>query len=530
MPCPERRHGATVLGLAWLLLAQPAVAWAEPGRPGTVDELKSRLEYLTRILQHEPDRIVRDHGVTLAAGVVSLSFEYAGGGALSLSLARGEVRLNGRSVGRYPEGGALEAAWRRLAVDASRTDTPSAVTLLREWAPEGLSREEASYAALLREQGAGLSAPPAARFAPQPLATAPPGGLTVDLADLSNPEQLAPLLRSAATLRGPALRITVPGGQAYAGTFSVGTGEHRIGHHLVVRGDANVYGTVQGNLATVEGDVVIHPGGSVTGDVLAVAGAVRDLGGEVGGEIRTLDTPRAPALEAPPAAPVSGWVRLARNAAGVAGVFLSLLCVGFGLVLFARPPLEVVSDTVLHSFSRSLMVGLLGQVLVLPTFGMLVVGLVLSVAGILLVPFAVIVFALLLVIAVLGGFLAIAHAMGERLTRRQLAMGASITHANSYRYVTVGLSAVALLWLTWVLFGWVPVAGSLVLATAVLVTWLLATVGFGASLLSRAGFREHFAGRLLPQESLTDEYLWATPQFGVTAVKRPPRDRTPPPL
>jgi hypothetical protein len=60
---------------------------------------------------------------------------------------------------------------------------------------------------------------------------------------------------------------------------------------------------------------------------------------------------------------------------------------------------------------------------------------------------------------------------------------------------------------------------------------MLATVGFGAALLSRAGLKEHFAGRLIPAESLTDEYLWATPQFGVTAVKRPGRaDRTPPPL
>jgi hypothetical protein len=56
---------------------------------------------------------------------------------------------------------------------------------------------------------------------------------------------------------------------------------------------------------------------------------------------------------------------------------------------------------------------------------------------------------------------------------------------------------------------------------ATLVTWLLATVGFGASLLSRAGLREHFAGRLIPEEALTDEYLWATPQFGVKAVERP---------
>jgi hypothetical protein len=57
----------------------------------------------------------------------------------------------------------------------------------------------------------------------------------------------------------------------------------------------------------------------------------------------------------------------------------------------------------------------------------------------------------------------------------------------------------------------------------------MATVGLGAALLSRAGIRENFAGRIVPPEALTDEYLWATPQFGVPAVRRP-GTRTPPPF
>jgi hypothetical protein len=81
--------------------------------------------------------------------------------------------------------------------------------------------------------------------------------------------------------------------------------------------------------------------------------------------------------------------------------------------------------------------------------------------------------------------------------------------------------ATTALWLAWALFGWVPVAGGLIRGAAVLVTWLLATAGLGAALLSRAGIRENFAGRIIPPEALTDEYLWATPQFGVPAVKRP---------
>lgn len=519
-----------MLALLCTVLAAPAWPAAEPG-DREEPSWKTRLEILSHLLSDGQSQVVRDHVVSLATGVSTLAFGFPDGGALTLTLENGEFRINGRTVGVAPLDGAFESAWRQLVQDAARVGTPAALTLLREWTPDGFSREESSLAELLRERAASLSAPATIASPPQAIEPAAPGGLTIDLSDLSDPNGLAALLRTAARLRGEALRITVPGGQAHLGHYSIGSRQQIVGHVLVVRGDADVYGTVRGNLASVEGSVVVHPGAVVTGDVLAVAGQVRDLGGEIRGQIRTVDAPRRTGERSPPAEAASAaWLVMARNAAGVLGVSLTLMLVGIGLVLFARTPLEVVSDTVLHSFSRSLIVGLLGQVLILPTFGMLVVGLVLSVAGILLVPFAVIVFALLLILAVLGGFLAIAHAMGETLTRRQLARGASIASANSYRYVVVGLAGVTALWLAWVLFGWVPVAGTVIFATAALVTWLLATVGFGASLLSRAGFREHFAGRLLPAEALTDEYLWATPQFGVTAVKRPPKDKTPTPL
>ena len=208
------------------------------------------------------------------------------------------------------------------------------------------------------------------------------------------------------------------------------------------------------------------------------------------------------------------------HAAGLAGVFLTLTLIGFGLVLFARPNLEVVSDTVIHSFLRSFAVGLLGQILILPTFGLLVAGLVLSVVGVLLVPFVIIVCALVVIVGVLGGFLAVAHAMGETHTRRRLAQG-FIVPTNSYRYLLLGLGAVAAVWLAWVAFGWVPVAGTMILAAAALATWFLATLGLGACVLSRVGIRPNFAGRYVPPEMLTDEYLWATPQAGVPAMPRP---------
>ncbi len=360
----------------------------------------------------------------------------------------------------------------------------------------------------------------------------PPGAKDdppVALDDLSKPTAIESRLREALRRHGgEGIRVTITGGAARMGDFSIGSNESMPGHLLVVQGTADIYGKLLGNLVTVDGDVVLHAGGVVSGDILTLGGEVRDEGGEIGGEVRTFRT--SSVLESPLPAQVApaptALETVFRRMAGVVGVFLTLGALGFGLVMFGRPNLEVVSDTVSHSFGRAFTTGLLGQLLLLPTFGMLVVGLILSVVGIVLLPFAVVVYALLVIVGAVGGFLAVAHAMGETYTRRRMALGAIIGSPNSYRYLLVGLGALAAFWVAWSVFGWVPVAGDLIRGAAILVTWLLGTAGFGAALLSRAGIRENFAGRLLPPEALTDEYLWATPQFGVTAAKRP-GSRTP---
>jgi len=391
-------------------------------------------------------------------------------------------------------------------------------------------------------RGAQDTAPAAPRAEPAPAQTGsarhgvtpraiPPAGsrgLTVDLADLSRPTLLDSRLQPLTRLPAGEVRLTVPGGRARLGAFSVGSSETLREHLLVLRGNADVYGRVEGNLVAVNGDVVVHPGAVVTGDVLAIRGEVRDEGGEIGGEIRTLGgvTPVAGRAESAPRR--SAGAQVLRNAAGVLGLFVTFAALGFGLVLFGRPNLEIVSDTVTHSFGRSFVTGLVGQLLLVPTLGMIVVGLVLSVVGVLLLPFALVIYGLLAVVGVVGGTLAVLHAMGETYTRRRLARGEAGSQ-NSYGYIVTGLLAVFALWAAWALFDWVPVAGTLIQIAAILVTWLLATVGFGAALLSRAGVRENFAGRIIPPEALTDEYLWATPQFGVPAVRRPTSHRTPPP-
>src|SRR6476469_3820166 len=122
--------------------------------------------------------------------------------------------------------------------------------------------------------------------APQAIPQASAGQAPVPLDDLSKPTAIEAQLRSALRLHDGVMRVTVPNGTARLGDFSIGSNESVSGHLLVVQGTAEIYGKLLGNLVTVEGDVVLHPGGVVSGDILTLGGEVRDEGGEIGGEVR----------------------------------------------------------------------------------------------------------------------------------------------------------------------------------------------------------------------------------------------------
>lgn len=511
------RVAAALVGL-WAGAAAPAFASTRCATEAAHEVIGASVAFLRQLLRSDSTEVAEDHVVTLAGSQAAVTFQFEHRPSLKLSFADGRVYVDGTEAGRYELGGPLEQAWRRLLLEASTRSTAEAVALLQHWAPRGLADDEARMAAALAARVARLDVVVAG---PTPQALAPAGaeGPTLDLSDLSRPEQLEPTLSRVAATAGPTQRVTVPGGQARLGDFRVAPGETVTGPVLVLKGNADIHGRVAGNLVTVDGDIVVHPGGTVAGDVLAIGGEVRHAMGTVTGEVRTLSAVR-PGAAAAAAPAITPGKRVGVSLVGLVGVALSLLLLGYGAAVFAPGPLGIVADTVRHSFLRAFAAGLLGQVLLLPTFGIIVAGLVLTVIGVLLVPFAAVVYGLVAAVALVGGYLAVAHALGETWVRRRMAAGV-LTTPSSIRYLTAGLVAALSLWVTWALFGWSPAMARVLLGLAALATWFLATAGFGAMLLSRAGMKEHFAGRFIPPEALTDEYLWATPRFGVPAVKRP---------
>ena len=194
--------------------------------------------------------------------------------------------------------------------------------------------------------------------------------------------------------------------------------------------------------------------------------------------------------------------------AGLLGAFVALGCIAFGLVSFAPRQLEIVSGTVQQSFVRSFFAGLFAQPLILPALAMLIVGLILTVVGILVIPVAVIGFVLAVAAGVVGGYIAAARALGDLYLRRKMAQGDVVTADPTYRSIVVGLGALLAIWTPFALLGWVPVAGPILLWTAIIFTWVMATAGFGATILSRAGLRSSF-GRHGAAE-LSGELSWST--------------------
>ena len=196
------------------------------------------------------------------------------------------------------------------------------------------------------------------------------------------------------------------------------------------------------------------------------------------------------------------------NAMSLAATFIAMAFLGLGMLFFAPRQLETVADTVWNSFGRSFLAGLFAQPLILPAFGMMVVGLALTVIGIVVIPFAVLAFVLGLFLSVVGGYVAVARTVGEIYLRRKMARGEAIQTWGTYRYIVYGLLGLMAIWLPAVLLGRVAVAGPIAVVSAATITWVLATAGFGATILTRGGVRGTFVRRL--DLALTDEQFWTS--------------------
>lgn len=387
---------------------------------------------------------------------------------------------------------------------------------VRPGSPSRAPRVGALLAALLLCGATGAAAQaPAAPPAPR-LAAVPPA--------------LALMLQSGATDR------------VLTGDHTVAEGES-IGDIVVVGGTLRVLGEVTGDAVVVGGDLQVGPKGRIGGDALVTGGTISNEGGEIRGEMRTLEGDGAlsqeirRALAGGTAAATVGQeaARAARETArlhrpqhvrqerswfdpirrGFAGVISTLALglvlggIGAALVFYGRPYLDTVSDTLRSSVPRSMAVGLAAGFLVLPAFVILIVALAVTIIGIPLLLVAVPLYPLAVAAAITMGLLAAAHAIGERTAEQRERF--ELRHRNAYAYLFTGLAMLLTPLLAAhliVMTGFLGFIGTLLKVVTGVVIWAAATAGFGAVILSRAGTRRTFVRPLATDPAYESDPLF----------------------
>lgn len=339
--------------------------------------------------------------------------------------------------------------------------------------------------------------------------------------------QVAPAAPSLTRVSGPVkawrLRAQLEALRLFGANASLPSiGQFSVGNRVIPAGTAvngpvgvkdgslDVFGAITGTALVIDGNLRLHPGAQINGDAFAVRGRVINQGGSVTGEARSLETVSSDGQANDVRAPRTTMWALKLTL----GWFAVLIIIGVGVMIFAEANLDGVVMALERGIGRALLAGVLGQVAALPALLLLCVALALTILGILLIPFAIVATIIAMAGLVTLGFLAVARMSGLPLVR-----GNELTPRGvSLRAMFIGLIGYFGVWLVSAAFTWHPVIGPVLRVVALIVTWVAATAGLGATLLSRAGTQ-----RSRTKDRVTvDDLSWQTPTpvSGVAASRR----------
>jgi hypothetical protein len=301
-------------------------------------------------------------------------------------------------------------------------------------------------------------------------------------------------------------------GRFSKGSTVVEAGDTIAGPVVTVGGNAEIRGFVRGGVYALWGDVTVHPGAEIIGGATAYQGRVIIDGGHVRGDLHAWPSTAAAVNEAT-AAPLTtgGAVRLAAGWSGM------MLVVGLLVLVIAFTNLEATARALELDFGRAFFIGVMGQLGFLPLLLLAVVALTITVVGALLVPFLLVAAPIAFAGFVTLGWVALALVSGRALLRSRENAG---TRAEAMRALLLG---VALLMVPWLIAAALQSTGALALVArifAIAVTWVAATAGLGATLISRGGSKRAKPDSK-PQPPLQGGWATPTPISGVAAARRP---------
>jgi len=467
--------------------------------------------------------------VSVGATDATLVLEFRGGDRLDVALRDGSVTVDGRTLGTFEPGGALDAAWRSLLGQAVALENGPLAVALRDWTPPaGLTGTAAETArALDRALEEALAAAAAPAAAP---------GVSVSVRNGAETALGRLLLGSGGRLSviEEALRGLDSGISLHIGEdLEVPAGETVEGTMVVIDGDARISGTVRGDLVVVDGTVSLEDGSQVTGQLrVADSRILRNEGVVAGGVIDVLATERSEMADLRDRLrselqtqitdqvrrdlerSFSGNARSARDdrrpsifspfrslVRGIGGliekVFLVLVLglLGAAAVTFARPNFDIVAEAARKAPGRAAAVGLAGTFLLIPVWILGAVALVVSIVGI---PVAIAwlpLFPAAVVVAVIFGYLAVARNAGEWLAESGYAWTDWVRPTNPVHTIVAGLIGLVAAFAVADVVSILPFFGfvsGLLIFLGSLLTFMVVQIGFGAVILTRGGRRREY--------------------------------------
>jgi hypothetical protein len=185
---------------------------------------------------------------------------------------------------------------------------------------------------------------------------------------------------------------------------------------------------------------------------------------------------------------------------GLSGIFsliityAVLFAIAFVTILFGgRRYIEGVGDTARHATGRSMLVGLAAGFLVVPAFILGIIALVISIVGIPGLLVWIPGFPVAVALALMLGYLGIAHAGGEALAERRFYVTDWFERGNSYYFLLSGLGLLLAFFLAAQVVHmagpWLQVIRGILVFLGFVTTFFACCTGLGAVLLSRAGTR-----------------------------------------
>jgi hypothetical protein len=289
------------------------------------------------------------------------------------------------------------------------------------------------------------------------------------------------LMAATAAQDAHAQRVRISDIRNYArvqtGDLTVPAGTTTSGSVMVIRGNLDVYGNVDGAATAVLGDVIVHEGGRVRGGAVALGGHVRNEGGSILGVIKDVGPTHNRATVS-----FGGRPRTTLGSLAAALLWLVvLLLVGTFVLFYMRDYFKRAVEVVTNETGRSLLTGVLGGIASIPALIAIIVALAITIIGVFLIPIGVAVFLIAVSGIAILGFLAVAQVAGIAIAGKR---EAETPAGQELQFLYTGILAFSAMWIVAAAFTWFPILGSILRMIAFAVTLVAVATGFGAVILS----------------------------------------------